>query len=46
MAVKIERPMVVQAAGTKPQRTEEFFVAEYLAVCLPAISPATVHRDS
>lgn len=120
MAVKIERPTVVQAAGTKPKRIEEFFGlvnsrtpqvsiarmkspsgwiepgqtpefdeytvvlrgllrvetksavydvrageaiattggewvrystpepdgAEYLAVCLPAFSPATVHRDS
>ena len=25
MAVKIERPAVVQAAGTKPKRIEEFF---------------------
>ena len=25
MAVKIERPTVVQAAGTKPKRIEEFF---------------------
>lgn len=120
MTVKIERPMVIQAAGTKPKRIEEFFGlvnsrttdisiarmqspsgwsepgqtpefdeytvvlrgilrvetktavhevrpgeaimtsrgewirystpgpegAEYIAVCMPAFSPDTVHRDS
>ena len=35
----IVAPTVVAAAGTKPKKIEEF------AVCLPAFSPATVHRD-
>lgn len=63
----IESPTIVEAAGNKPKRIEEYAGrvnsniaqpgewvsygtpdaggAEYVAVCLPAFSPATVHRD-
>jgi hypothetical protein len=52
MATLIENPTIVQAAGNKPKRIEEFVGrvntgrAEYVAVYLPAFSPDTVHRDS
>jgi hypothetical protein len=48
----IAAPAVVAAAGTKPKKIEwvrygtpDSDGAEYIAVCLPAFSPATVHRD-
>jgi hypothetical protein len=56
MATVITRSAVVEAAGTPPRRIEEFFGrvncssprkdgAESVAICLPAFSPETVHRD-
>ena len=50
----IAAPSVIKAAGAKPKRIEEYAWrqgtplpegAEYVAVCLPAFSPGTVHRD-
>ena len=53
----IQAPTIIEAAGTKPKRIEEFagrvntghgsisVAREYIAVCLPAFSPGTVHRD-
>jgi hypothetical protein len=41
----IPSPTIVQAAGHPPKRIEEYG-AEYVAVCVPAFAPATVHRDS
>jgi hypothetical protein len=42
----IERPTIVQAAGKWVRySTPESDGAEYVAVCLPAFSPETVHRD-
>jgi hypothetical protein len=40
MARKIAAPTPVQAQGSKPKT-----IAAYVAVCLPALSPGTVHRD-
>jgi hypothetical protein len=36
----IEKPSIITAAGNKPK-----IIEEYIAVCLPAFSPGTVHRD-
>ena len=43
MPTLIPAPTIIQAAGNKPKRIEEH--AGRLAICLPAFSPATVHRD-
>jgi hypothetical protein len=40
MPTLMEGPTRIEAAGNKPKRIDE-----YLAVCLPAFSPETVHRD-
>jgi len=71
MALLMDKPEIIEAAGNKPKIIEEFFgrvrsdtqevsiarmkspagweepgqCAEYMAVCLPAFSPKTVHRD-
>jgi hypothetical protein len=50
----IESPVRVEAAGDPPKVIEEYAGwsepgpggAEYVAVCLPAFSPQTVHRDA
>jgi hypothetical protein len=53
----IAAPVVIEAAGTRPKLIEELVGgirystphpdgAEYVAICLPAFSPATVHRDA
>jgi hypothetical protein len=36
----IAAPVRVEAAGSKPK-----LIDEYVAVCLPAFTPDTVHRD-
>ena len=41
MPRKIDEPQVIHAAGNMPKRIEE-----YVAVCLPAFSPESVHRDA
>ncbi|MDP8242527.1 MAG: hypothetical protein P9L94_00490 [Candidatus Hinthialibacter antarcticus] len=49
----IESPTRVEAAGNKPKRIDEYIGrvnsqtdgAECIAVCLPAFSMDTVHRD-
>ncbi len=51
----IDQPTVIAAAGNKPKRIEEYAgrlgsghetgSAEYVAICPPAFSPDTVHRD-
>jgi len=45
----IETPFMKVAAGTPPKQiasTPHESCAEYIAVCVPAFSPNTVHRDS
>ena len=51
----IESPSRVEAAGTKPILIDEFVGrlhvehesgARYVAICLPAFAPDTVHRDT
>jgi hypothetical protein len=47
----IDAPIVIEAAGTRPKLIEEFVSphpdgAEYVAICVPAFSPQTVHRDA
>ena len=37
----IASPTVIEGTGNLPKRIEE-----YVAVCLPAFSPDTVHRDA
>jgi hypothetical protein len=39
MPTLIPQPTIVAPAGNKPKRIE-------VAICLPAFSPATVHRDA
>jgi hypothetical protein len=48
----IAGPTIVEVVGNMPKRIEEYagkvnsgHGAEYIAVCRPAFSPATVHRD-
>jgi hypothetical protein len=47
----IDTPTRVEAAGSKPKLIDEFVAtpegrgAHYVAVCLPAFSADTVHRD-
>ena len=41
----IEQASVIPAAGTNPKRIEEYPERVDIAVCLPAFSPATAHRD-
>jgi hypothetical protein len=36
----IEKATRIQAAGNEPKE-----IAEYVAICLPAFSPTTVHRE-
>jgi hypothetical protein len=51
MPTLIPAPTIIHAAGNRPKRIEEYTGpaaggAEYVAVCLPAFSPDTVHRDT
>jgi hypothetical protein len=41
MPTLIATAIRIEAAGNKPK-----LIDEYVAVCLPAFSPATVHRDA
>jgi hypothetical protein len=40
----IAKPTIIPATGQR-YSTPDVAGAEYIAVCLPAFSPATVHRD-
>ena len=53
MPTRIAKSTVIEAASNKPKRIEEFVgrvnsktAAVSIAVCLPAFSPDTVHRDA
>lgn len=54
MPTLIDKPTVVAAVGNKPKRIEELIGrvntgetgVEYMPVCIPALSPQMVHRDT
>jgi hypothetical protein len=50
MLTVIKTPTVIDSVGNKPKwvrySTPEVGGAEYVAICLPAFSPAMVHRHS
>ncbi len=43
--IKITKPIIVEANEWVQYSTPNNDGAEYIAVCLPAFSPDTVHRD-
>jgi mannose-6-phosphate isomerase-like protein (cupin superfamily) len=44
--VRVGQAVIIQAGEWVRYSTPEFEGAEYIAVCLPAFSPDTVHRDA